>query len=137
WFFKATAAVRGAVSIGPVSAAQYAAFFGDLAGNVYALNATTGALLWTIKADAHPLARVVGSVVFHNGRLYVPVASAEEMAGAAATYECCKFRGSVGAYDAASGKQIWKTYTIAEEVKPTRKNAIGTQLYGPSGAGVW
>src|SRR5437763_13220689 len=54
-----------------------------------------------------------------------------------ATYECCKFRGSVGAYDAATGKQIWKTYTIAEEAKPTRKNVIGTQLYGPSGAGVW
>jgi polyvinyl alcohol dehydrogenase (cytochrome) len=137
WFFKAAAAVRGAVSIGSASAGQYAAFFGDLAGNVYAVNAATGALLWAIKADAHPLARVVGSVVFHDGRLYVPVASAEETGGAAATYECCKFRGSVGAYDAASGKPVWKTYTIAEEVKPTRKNAIGTQLYGPSGAGVW
>ena len=132
WFFKAAAAVRGAVTI-----AQNTAFFGDLAGNVYALGATTGVERWRIKADAHPLARVVGSVVFHNGRLYVPVASAEETAGAPSTYECCKFRGSVGAYDAATGKQIWKTYTITEEPKPTKKNAIGTQLYGPSGGGVW
>ena len=132
WFFKAAAAVRGAVTIG-----QDTAFFGDLAGNVYALNAVTGAELWRMKADAHPLARVVGSVVFHDGRLYVPVASAEETAGAPATYECCKFRGSVGAYDAATGKQLWKTYTITEEPKPTKKNAVGTQLYGPSGGGVW
>jgi polyvinyl alcohol dehydrogenase (cytochrome) len=115
----------------------YAVFFGDLGGNVYALNAETGVEIWRIKADPHPLARVVGSVVFHDGRLYVPVASAEETAGAPSTYECCKFRGSVAAYDARNGKQIWKTYTITEEPKPTKKNAVGTQLYGPSGGGVW
>ena len=85
----------------------------------------------------HPLARIVGSVVFHAGRLYVPVASGEETAGAPSSYECCRFRGSVSALDAATGKQIWKTYTIAEEAQPTKKNAIGTQLWGPSGAGVW
>ena len=148
WSFKAAAAVRGAVVLDTIPGGLppgvigepgviYAVFFGDLAGNVYALDATTGAELWRIKADPHPLARVVGSVVFHNGRLYVPVASAEETAGAPSTYECCKFRGSVAAYEASTGKQIWKTYTISETPKPTTKNAIGTQLYGPSGAGVW
>jgi polyvinyl alcohol dehydrogenase (cytochrome) len=140
WFVDAKAAVRGAVSIAQIDSGAgpiHAAFFGDLGGNVYAVNATTGALLWTIKADAHPLARVVGSVVFHAGRLYVPVASAEETAGAPSSYECCRFRGSVTALDAATGKQIWKTYTIAEEARPTGKNSIGTQLWGPSGAGVW
>jgi polyvinyl alcohol dehydrogenase (cytochrome) len=32
---------------------------------------------------------------------------------------------------------VWKTYTIEEEPKPTKKNAVGTQLYGPSGAPIW
>ena len=140
WLFEAKSSVRGAVTIGQVTTAAgpaYAAFFGDLAGNVYAVNASTGAQIWTVKADAHPLARVVGSVVFHNGRLYVPVASAEETAGAPSTYECCRFRGSVSALDAATGRQIWKTFTITEEARPTKKNAAGTQLWGPSGAGVW
>jgi len=41
------------------------------------------------------------------------------------------------ALDAASGRQIWKAYTIAEAAQPTTKNALGTQLYGPSGASVW
>ena len=140
WFFEAKSAVRGAVTIGQLTTGNgpaYAAFFGDLAGNVYALNAGTGALMWTVKADPHPLARIVGSVVFHEARLYVPVASGEETAGAPSNYECCRFRGSVTALDASTGKQIWKTYTIGEEAKPTTKNSIGTQLWGPSGAGVW
>jgi polyvinyl alcohol dehydrogenase (cytochrome) len=140
WFFEARAAVRGAITIGQLTTGNgpaYAAFFGDLGGNVYALNATTGALLWTMRADPHALARIVGSVVFHAGRVYVPVASAEETAGAPSTYECCRFRGSVSALNAATGKLIWKTFTIAEEAQPTTKNAIGTQLWGPSGAGVW
>jgi polyvinyl alcohol dehydrogenase (cytochrome) len=140
WFVQATGAVRGAVTIGRIETGGgpiYAAFFGDLSGNVYAVNAATGAALWKVKADAHPLARIVGSPVFHAGRLFVPVASAEETGGAPSDYECCRFRGSVLALDAATGKQLWKTYTIAEEARPTRKNAIGTQLWGPSGAGVW
>jgi polyvinyl alcohol dehydrogenase (cytochrome) len=59
------------------------------------------------------------------------------VSGADAKDECCKFRGSVSALDAATGKVIWKSYTIAEEPKPTRKNAQGVQLWGSSGAGVW
>jgi len=140
WFVQAAGAVRGAVTIGQIgsgSGATEAAFFGDLSGNVYAVNATTGASLWKVKADAHPLARIVGSPVFHGGRLYVPVASAEETGGAPSDYQCCRFRGSVSALNAATGALIWKTYTIAEEARPTRKNAVGTQLWGPSGAGVW
>jgi len=140
WFFKAAGGVRGAVSIGRITTAAGAvdaAFFGDLSGNLYALNAATGAPLWTVRPDDNRLARLMGSAVLHNGRLYVGVASGEETAGATSNYECCKFRGSVSAYDAATGKQIWKTYTITEEAKATTKNAIGTQMYGPSGAGVW
>jgi polyvinyl alcohol dehydrogenase (cytochrome) len=43
----------------------------------------------------------------------------------------------VVALDAATGKQLWKSYTIAETPKPTRKNSNGVQLWGPAGAGVW
>src|SRR6266478_5719829 len=52
-------------------------------------------------------------------------------------YQCCTFRGSVVALDIATGKQIWKSYTIPEAPRPTKQNATGTQLYGPSGAAVW
>jgi polyvinyl alcohol dehydrogenase (cytochrome) len=65
------------------------------------------------------------------------VASGEEGAGAISSYECCRFRGSLVALDAATGEQIWKTYTIAEPAHPTQKNKVGTQLLGPSGAPIW
>jgi len=61
----------------------------------------------------------------------------EEVTGSQAAYECCTFRGSIVALDAASGGQIWKSYTIAEAPHPTTKNAVGTQLHGPSGASIW
>jgi polyvinyl alcohol dehydrogenase (cytochrome) len=140
WYFQAASAVRAAITIAPmVSGAglHYAVFAGDRAGNVYALDAPSGELLWKTKVDGFPLARVTGSPQFHNGRLYVPVASGEEGAGALPDYECCKFRGSLVALDAATGTHIWKTYTIAEEPHATKKNKAGTQLWGPSGAPIW
>jgi polyvinyl alcohol dehydrogenase (cytochrome) len=140
WFFDAGRGVRSAVSVGPVqttSGPVNAAFFGDDAANVYAVNAATGALLWKVDVEEFPVGRVSGSPTLHNGRLYVPIASGEEGAGAAPTYECCRFRGSIVALDAATGRQLWKTYLIDEEPKPTKKNAIGTQLWGPSGVPVW
>jgi polyvinyl alcohol dehydrogenase (cytochrome) len=140
WHFQAETTVRSAVSVGRVQSERgtiHAAFFGDARGNAYGVEAATGRLLWKTRVESFPTARITGSPVFHNGRLYVPVASSEEGAGSLPAYECCRFRGSIVALDAASGAQIWKTYTIAEEPRPTRKNRIGTQLWGPSGAPVW
>jgi polyvinyl alcohol dehydrogenase (cytochrome) len=93
--------------------------------------------MWQTKVDDHAFARVTASPVFHDGRLYVGVASGEETAGAMADYQCCRFRGSLVALNAATGEQVWKTYTIAEEALPRSKNSAGTQLWGPSGAPIW
>src|SRR5687768_3511696 len=131
WFFDAAAGVRSAMTVGGDRV-----FFGDMAANVFALDAATGKLLWRTKVDDFAVARVSGSPTFHAGRLYVPVASGEEGAAAVPTYECCRFRGSVVALDAATGKQVWKTYMI-DEPRPTKTNAAGAQLWGPSGVPVW
>ncbi len=136
WYFQAAAGVRSAISVARVGARDLA-FFGDQTGNVYALDAGRGTLVWKARADDMPITRISGSPTYYNGRLYVPAASGEEGAGSVPTYECCHFRGSVSAFDASTGARIWKTYTIADEPKPTTKNKIGTQLWGPSGAPVW
>ena len=138
WSYRADAAVRSAVSVGPAgTAGQYLAYFGDLKGNVYALNAATGAQVWKIALDPHPSARITGAPQLYENRLYVPVSSLEEATASDPSYECCTFRGSVAALDARTGKQIWKTYIIPDAPKPTGKNAKGAQQFGPSGGGVW
>ena len=139
WYYAADASVRSSITLGRATvsgAARELAIFGDYTATVYAVDANDGALVWKTKIDQFPVARVIGSPVLHNGRVYVGVASGEESAAAVPTYECCRFRGSLVALDAATGAQVWKTYTV-EEPKPTRKNAAGTQLWGPSGAPIW
>jgi polyvinyl alcohol dehydrogenase (cytochrome) len=140
WYFEASAGVRTAISIARIDTPggpRNAALFGDLTANVYAVDAATGALIWKTKVDNFPLARVTGSPVFFNGRLYVGVASGEEIGAVPSDYECCRFRGSMVALNAATGEQAWRTYTITEESQPTKKNKAGTQMWGPSGAPIW
>jgi polyvinyl alcohol dehydrogenase (cytochrome) len=140
WVFRADAAVRAAVTIARIdtkAGARYAAFIGDRSGNVYAVDAATGMQIWKSHLDDHPFARVTASPTFHNGRLYVGIASGEETAGSTADYECCTFRGSLVALDAATGTRIWKTYTITDPPSRRAKNSAGTQLWGPSGAPIW
>jgi len=134
WRFKATATVKTAISIGDHGRT---AFFGDTNGYVYALNSADGTVLWQNHPDPHPAARITGSPLLVGDRLYVPFSSGEEGAAADPNYPCCTFRGSVAALDTATGKQIWKAYTLTEEPRPTRKSAQGVQYFGPSGAAVW
>ena len=137
WSYETQAGVRTAISLGPLNDGRFAVYFGDIHANVYALDAETGALIWTQKADTHRFARITGAPALFDGRLFVPVSSLEEAAGSQPDYECCTFRGSVVAYDALTGEQLWKSYMIPVEPAPTRTTSRGTQLYGPSGAAVW
>ena len=139
WSFHADADMRNAPTLGPQAGhpGRNALYLGDLKGNVFALDADNGELLWKFTADSHPKARITASPKLYDGRLYIGVASFEEVGSADPAYPCCTFRGSVMALDAATGKQIWRTYTIAEEPKPLRRNSKGTQLWGPAGGGVW
>lgn len=137
WTFKAQAGVRNAISVGP-NAGGYAVYFADIMANAYALDAATGKQLWVRRVDDHPSAKSTGSPTLHEGRLYVTVSGVgEETAGSRGTYECCKFRGSVSALNAATGEVVWKAYPIQEEPQPRGKSSTGVQLWGPSGAGIW
>jgi polyvinyl alcohol dehydrogenase (cytochrome) len=138
WSFRAAAGVRTAVSIGSgTQTHRFLGYFGDVKGNVYAVDAETGAQVWTARVDTHPVARVTGAPVLSGGRLYVPISSLEESGAGNPSYPCCTFRGGVAAYEALSGRRLWKSYTIQQEAIPRKKTSRGTQLWGPAGAGVW
>jgi polyvinyl alcohol dehydrogenase (cytochrome) len=157
WTFDAPAGSRTAVSIGElglpkraaiprklkrtlahldVIKAPSAAFFGDDSGAVYALDAQKGTLLWKTQVDTHPSARIIGTPILYNDKLYVAVGSNEDKNAANPNYSCCTFRGSVAALDMASGRVQWKSYTVLEEPQPTHKNSAGVQEFGPAGAAI-
>ena len=141
WTFEASGEVRTAIVIEPWTkgdaSAKPRAFFGDILGNVYAIDARTGTLIWRDRPDDHPNATITGSPSLFEGRLFVPVSSLETGPPTDPGYECCKFRGSVVAYDATTGNKAWQTHTIFEPLAKTGKNRSGTDNYGPSGAAVW
>jgi polyvinyl alcohol dehydrogenase (cytochrome) len=135
WTFKAADTVKTAVSIDPEGKR---AFFGDTGADVYSVDVFTGKLLWKKHVDQHPAARITGSPLFVDHRLYVPVSSGEEGAAVDPTYPCCTFRGSLVAMDSRTGKTIWKSFTIPGPARRTgQKNSAGTDMWGPSGAAIW
>jgi polyvinyl alcohol dehydrogenase (cytochrome) len=136
WAFEVGAGVRSAITIA-ASGEGWSAYFGDQRGNAYAVDAVTGTLRWKTHIDNHPAALVTGAPTLSDGVLYVPVSSFEEVSGANSRYECCSFRGSLVALEAATGKVLWQSYTIPQAPAQVRKNALGTQLWGPSGAPIW
>jgi polyvinyl alcohol dehydrogenase (cytochrome) len=135
WGFKTAAPVRSGIAVGDANGVP-AVFFGDGGGTMHALNAQTGEVIWNIRPVDHFTTMATATPQIHNGVVYQPFSSFEEAMGPDPTYQCCTFRGSVVALDAATGRKLWQTFTVPEP-KPTRKSAVGTQQHGPSGAGIW
>ena len=137
WHIEVEAGIRSAITLGERSDGGLTAWFGDQAANMYAVDAATGSVLWKVKVDDHPQAAITAAPAIYAGRLYVPVSSREEAKVADPRYPCCMFRGSLLALHAATGKRIWKTYTIGGKQVDGRKNSAGMAIVGPSGAPVW
>ena len=95
WSFQAQAGVRSAITIGPPrdAARQQLAYFGDIRGNVYAVDAAKGEVVWQVRPVSHAVARITATPRLYKDRLYVPVASLEEVEGA----QGCKSAAQVAA----------------------------------------
>jgi polyvinyl alcohol dehydrogenase (cytochrome) len=97
--------------------------------SLYGVDKQSGNLVWKTLLDSHPMAVVTQSPVVYNGRVYVGVSSLEEAAARLPLgYQCCTFRGSMVAVDAATGQILWKTY-----LEPDNFGQLGHF----SGAAVW
>jgi polyvinyl alcohol dehydrogenase (cytochrome) len=141
WSFTARSEVRTGIVISPWDSSDRnvkpTLYFGDWLGNVYAVNALDGSLVWNARTDEHPNTTLTGTPTLHNGRLYVPVSSLEVVPVIDKNVPCCTFRGSVIAYEADSGNRIWQTYSVEKEPTFQGKNKAGTDQFGPSGAPIW
>ena len=138
WTYAARAEVRTGITLGkrgPDGAAT--AYFGDIIANLYAVDATTGELVWQTSPDEHHSATLTGTPAYAAGKLYVPVSSLEVVTAANPEYACCTFRGHVMAVDAADGRVIWDSYAIPDPPASVGTTSVGTDMLGPSGAPVW
>jgi polyvinyl alcohol dehydrogenase (cytochrome) len=140
WRHDAAAATRTSVTVAPISGTKplrHALFFSDWTKSAVALDAQTGKQLWKTVIDDQPGVQMTGSLTYYDGKIFVPISSGNEAFATSDQWECCKFRGALVALDAASGKILWKTYTSSREPTPFRLNALGKQMWGPSGGAIW
>jgi polyvinyl alcohol dehydrogenase (cytochrome) len=103
--------------------------------HVFAVSRADGHLLWSVQADSHPAAEITASPVIVGNTVIVGVSSNEEVDAQSASYPCCTFRGSVLALNAASGKILWKTFTVPPNAPCTGDNPPSGCGY--SGGAVW
>lgn len=100
------AALGDAPVPGAVALADELVFAASSDGELHALDRATGDEAWTTPVDEHPAAMVWGSPVHVDGLVVLGVASDQELTGDTPT-----FRGSVVAFDAASGDEVWRYRT--------------------------
>jgi polyvinyl alcohol dehydrogenase (cytochrome) len=91
-------------------------YIGTQAGGVLlAIDTETGDLRWRTPMDPHPRAVLTSSPVVHDGVVYQGVSSDEFTLALDPEYDCCTFRGSLVAVDAATGEARWKSYTLPDQ----------------------
>ena len=138
WTFKADSEVRHALSLGHWrDDNSEALFFGDLAGNVYAINRLGGKLIWKSRPNDHPDTVITGSPKLFEDKLYVPLSSREWASAANPAYGCCTFRGGVAALNVSDGSRQWVSYATDEPAPTGQVNTENVALMAPSGAPVW
>jgi polyvinyl alcohol dehydrogenase (cytochrome) len=79
---------------------------GTSGARVFAVNRRTGGLVWSTQVDTDPNAQITGSPVIYDGIAYLGISSKGE------GNEQDSFRGAVIALDTATGKLLWKAYTV-------------------------
>jgi polyvinyl alcohol dehydrogenase (cytochrome) len=106
---------------------------GDAVGNLYAVNAVTGELVWRKFVGKYPRFHMItGGFQYFEGKLFVPVSSKEFIGAAIPLVLCCRSHGMLQAVDVYSGEIEW-TYDA------TAEPAIDFENFrvGPSGASIW
>lgn len=140
WTMQAEGGVRSAIAVGSVTTggeSRNAIFFSDARANAYAIDAQSGETIWVRKVDEHRAATGTGSPTLHDGLLYVPLSGLPEEAMAGdPNYECCTFRGSISALDAATGEVVWR-YLTTPEPKIQKRLPDGKTTWGPAGVSIW
>lgn len=135
WRYATARPLRTAATLGRIGD-RSVLFVGDQGTSIHAIDAATGELIWQRDVAVFEASMSTGAPVQHRDRLYVPISAMDVARAMRPTYECCKSHGAVRALAAATGEILWTAH-MTEDAKPTYKNSVGAQMWGPSGAPVW
>ena len=114
-------------------------FVGDLNGNMMAVDAATGDLVWMTELDPNPNAIVTTSPVVLGNRLYIATSSS----GGGVARQI--FRGSMIALDIRTGHIVWQTFVLPDNggvpggfaggafVNPSAIDVENGLIYGAAG----
>jgi polyvinyl alcohol dehydrogenase (cytochrome) len=78
---------------------------------LYALNASTGAIVWQSVTNANAYSQINASPIVVRHLVILGTAQFEEVVGKAPF----SFRGSIGAFNAGSGRLVWTFYTTPND----------------------
>ena len=102
--------VGGGVFVGSPAVAGSRVYV-SIANNLYALSRSTGTIDWKTVVNANPYSQINASPVVAGGLVLQGTAQFEEVVGHAPF----TFRGSIGAFDASSGRMVWNFYTTPND----------------------
>jgi PQQ-dependent dehydrogenase (methanol/ethanol family) len=103
-------------------------YFGQLDGNVVALDQKTGKVIWKTHLVKWQLGQTITAApIYVDGKIYIGVVGAEYAT-----------RSFLVAIDAATGKEVWRWYTTAAPGEPGGNTwPAGSKMYLRGGATIW
>jgi len=102
-------------------------YMATLDAHLVALDAKTGGVIWdVVVADYRQGFSITHAPLAIDGKIIVGVTSGE-----------CALTGLVDAYDATSGKRLWRTYSIAQKGDPARASWSPESSADVGGAPTW
>jgi PQQ-dependent dehydrogenase (methanol/ethanol family) len=100
-------------------------FVGRRDNMLVALDQRTGQVVWERKLTDHPAAYTSAAPIFYDGRVYIGTGGSDNGA-----------RGQLGAYDAKTGQELWKFFTVPGPGDRFADTWEGDS-YKIGGGGVW
>ncbi|MCP5018161.1 MAG: PQQ-binding-like beta-propeller repeat protein [Ketobacter sp.] len=103
---------------------------GTWTGLVIALDARTGTEVWRVDAREFDTNMITGGIQYHNGRLYVPLAT-KSVILAVTQFSCCESHGSLVALNSANGNEVWRFHSTEEASR------VNINRMAPNGVSIW
>lgn len=102
-------------------------FMGTLDAHLVSLDAKTGSVIWDIPVEDYRKGfSMTGAPLAIDGKIIVGVTAGE-----------CALTGFVDAYDAATGKRLWRHWTIAQKDDPNRSTWPNDKAADTGGGPTW